>query len=152
MQSTLKHRILIIDNHVLVRCGEWFLLNSHFPNAEVKIFDSCQAAEVAASLIFDLVIMGTSIYEGEGEIFLEGIKMLNPNLHVMIVSIGGDKQLYNNFRGVNNYTFIGEEVDTKSFISAAEAALPASIGVKNEEPYVIKFHNGRHVRRNEIAI
>ena len=84
-------RILLADDHVLVRAGLRRILES-FPGAEVvaEADDGDQVADLVALHRPDVVVTDLSMQRASGFDVIRGLKREHPEVHVIVVSMHAD--------------------------------------------------------------
>jgi len=85
-------RILIADDHELVRRGLWQILSEAFPKLVVaEAVDARQALELAAKQSWDIVLLDINLPGRSGIDALQDLKQLHPRLPVIVVSAFPEK-------------------------------------------------------------
>ncbi len=88
MDSAMKMRLLVVDDHVVVRRGVVQILAEHFKNAEFGEASSAQEAlERIWKGVWNLVIMDISLPGRSGLDVLRELKQARPNIPVLILSV-----------------------------------------------------------------
>ncbi|MES2773840.1 MAG: response regulator transcription factor [Bacteroidota bacterium] len=85
-------RILIVDDHIVVRLGLSAILKSEYPRAEIS--EAGKEAEVYMHLQkhhYDLMLMDLSMPETDSMAMLEQSIRINPNLKVLVVSFNPER-------------------------------------------------------------
>ena len=86
------HRILLVDDHVVVRRGVRAILEDNFPGVAVAEAGNGADALTALSESFDAVVLDLSMPGRSGFDLLHEIKHRNPKLPVLIMSLHGEEQ------------------------------------------------------------
>src|SRR5213075_411572 len=88
------HRVLLVDDHVVVRRGVRAILEDHFPGMRVSEAGSGDEALAALSepLAFDAVVLDLSMPGRSGFDLLTEIKHRFPKLPVLIMSLHAEEQ------------------------------------------------------------
>jgi DNA-binding NarL/FixJ family response regulator len=88
------HRVLLVDDHVVVRRGVRAILEDHFPGVRVSEAGSGDEALGALSepLAFDAMVLDLSMPGRSGFDLLTEIKHRYPKLPVLIMSLHGEEQ------------------------------------------------------------
>lgn len=86
------HRILLVDDHVVVRRGVRAILEDNF--ADVVVAEAGNGTEALAALAetFDAVVLDLSMPGRSGFDLLHEIKHRHPKLPVLIMSLHGEEQ------------------------------------------------------------
>jgi two-component system invasion response regulator UvrY len=80
-------RILIVDDHLLIRCGLKQILEREFPNVVVgEGQNGPEAIQQVAEKAWDVVVMDINMPGRSGLLVLQDLKHLNPKLPVLILS------------------------------------------------------------------
>lgn len=85
-------RILLVDDHVVVRRGVRSILDDHFPGIFVAEADNGEAALTALTEPFDAVVLDLSMPGRSGFDLLAEIKHRYPKLPVLIMSLHSEEQ------------------------------------------------------------
>lgn len=89
-----KHRILLVDDHPLMRSGLTMLLNS---TADLEVCAEAGNAAEAVGMILkinpDIVVLDLGLPDRNGLEVLKDFQVMNPNLPVLVVSMH-DEMLY----------------------------------------------------------
>lgn len=86
------HRILLVDDHVVVRRGVRAILEDHFAGITVAEAGDGDAALAAIEESFDAVVLDLSMPGRSGFDLLSEIKHRHPKLPVLIMSLHGEEQ------------------------------------------------------------
>lgn len=85
-------KILIVDDHAIVRRGMISLLREHFKNVEFgESEDARQGYSAAVEGEWDLVLMDISMPGRSGLDFIQDVKRAKPGLPVLVVSAHAEK-------------------------------------------------------------
>lgn len=85
-------KVLIADDHKVVRLGLALIVKEEFPKAE--IFQAGNAAEVYAHMHaekFDLMLMDLKMPETDSLMMLEQILLIDPTLKILIISLNPER-------------------------------------------------------------
>ncbi|HUS31702.1 MAG TPA: response regulator transcription factor [Kofleriaceae bacterium] len=86
------HRILLVDDHVVVRRGVRAILEDHFPGIHVAEANNGDEALAALAQPFDAVVLDLSMPGRSGFDLLSEIKHRYPKLPVLIMSLHDEEQ------------------------------------------------------------
>lgn len=86
------HRILLVDDHVVVRRGVRAILEDHFAEITVAEAGDGETALSALEESFDAVVLDLSMPGRSGFDLLAEIKHRHPKLPVLIMSLHGEEQ------------------------------------------------------------
>lgn len=121
-------RILIVDDHSLVREGIAAMVRNVRPDAQIEQAESCEGALVAASrLLFDLVFLDLKLPDQPGMVALKKLRDSNPALPVVIVSGQEDKATVMQTLDLGAKSFVPKSADTGKVRKAIEAVLDGRI-------------------------
>jgi DNA-binding NarL/FixJ family response regulator len=105
-------KILIADDHSIVRTGLSFLIRSEYINVEI---DECNDGDSAWKKIqsteYDLVVMDISMPGTDSVNLLKNIFILQPQLKVLIVSMNSEEIYAKRFLQLGVMGFINKESD-----------------------------------------
>jgi DNA-binding NarL/FixJ family response regulator len=92
--NTVKHRILIVDDHPMMREGLAQLIN-HEPDltAEAQADSAAQALTIIADALPDLLLLDISLPDKSGIELIKDVQTLHPALPILVVSMH-DESLY----------------------------------------------------------
>ena len=80
-------KVLIIDDHALVRRGMIALLDEHFKDVEVgEAADATEGLEAVARMPWDLVILDISMPGRNGLELIQDIKLRRPGMPILVIS------------------------------------------------------------------
>jgi DNA-binding NarL/FixJ family response regulator len=80
-------RILIVDDHLLIRCGLKQILEREFPNVVIgEAQNGPEAIQQVAEKQWDVVIMDINMPGPSGLVVLQDVKHLHPKLPVLILT------------------------------------------------------------------
>ncbi|MDB6026465.1 MAG: Response regulator, LuxR family [Verrucomicrobiales bacterium] len=80
-------RILIVDDHLLIRCGLKQILEREFPSVTVgEAQNGSEAIQQVAEKSWDVVVMDINMPGRSGLVVLQDLKHLHPKLPVLILS------------------------------------------------------------------
>lgn len=86
------HRILLVDDHVVVRRGVRAILEDNFPGVVVAEAGNGADALAALAETFDAIVLDLSMPGRNGFDLLHEIKHRHPKLPVLIMSLHGEEQ------------------------------------------------------------
>jgi len=135
-------RILIIDDHALVREGVALVLRSLRPDAEIVQADSCQRGiDAAKAQAFDLVLLDLQLPDMPGFVALERFRAEHQGLPVVVVSGLEDRDTVVRTLDLGAKAFVPKSAEASRIRGALEAVLegkvvlPESVmGVAAERP------------------
>lgn len=86
--SRQKQRILLVDDHTIVREGFAELINRH-PDLEIccQTSTAAKAMGIAATMKPDLVIVDLSLEDGSGLDLIKNLKAVKPDLPTLVLSM-----------------------------------------------------------------
>jgi len=92
--NTVKHRILIVDDHPMMR-EDLAQLIEHEPDltAESQADSAAQALKIIASALPDLLLLDISLPDKSGIELIKDVQSLHPALPILVVSMH-DESLY----------------------------------------------------------
>lgn len=121
-------KILIVDDHLVVRAGTRFLLQKSGNN-----FDCDEASDCGEALLkvqvsdYDVMLLGLSLPELAGFETLYRLKREKPGIPVVVVSIHSDQQYAVNSYALGAEGYIDEENTTEDLIFAIEKVVQGGI-------------------------
>jgi DNA-binding NarL/FixJ family response regulator len=86
------HRVLLVDDHAVLRRGVRAILEDHFPGIVVAEASNGEEALAALPATFDVVVLDLSMPGRSGLDLLAEIKHRQPKLPVLIMSLYGEEQ------------------------------------------------------------
>jgi len=100
-------RLLIADDHEIVRCGLRALLKSH-PEWEVcaEAVDGQEAVDMARQLRPDIVILDIGMPNMNGLIAARQIRQTQPNQKILVLSVTDEEQLVQEVLAVGARGFV----------------------------------------------
>jgi DNA-binding NarL/FixJ family response regulator len=105
-------RILIADDHSIVRTGLSFLIKSEYISVHIdECIDGDSAWKKIQSSEYDLVVMDISMPGTDSVNLLKNIFMLQPQLKVLIVSMSNEEIYAKRFLQLGVMGFINKEAD-----------------------------------------
>ena len=117
-------RILIIDDHAIVRRGMISILREHFTDAD---FGECENARVGISAVmdevWDLVIVDVSMPGRTGLDFIQDIRRARPGLPVLVVSAHSEKDYAVRALKLGAAGFVSKQVAGDVLVSAVKRVL-----------------------------
>ncbi len=115
-------RLLIADDHEIVRCGLCALLKSH-PEWEVcaEAVDGQEAVDMARQLKPDIVILDIGMPNMNGLIAARQIRQTQPNQKILVLSVTDEEQLVQEVLAVGARGFVLKSDAARDLIAAVEA-------------------------------
>ena len=115
-------RLLIADDHEIVRCGLRALLKSH-PEWEVcaEAVDGQEAVDMARQLKPDIVILDMGMPNMNGLIAARQIRQTQPNQKILVLSVTDEEQLVQEVLAVGARGFVLKSDAARDLIAAVEA-------------------------------
>jgi two-component system, NarL family, invasion response regulator UvrY len=86
------HRVLLVDDHAVLRRGVRAILEDHFPGVVVAEASNGNEALAALADTYDVVVLDLSMPGRSGLDLLSEIKHRQPKLPVLIMSLYGEEQ------------------------------------------------------------
>lgn len=127
----MKKKILIVDDHTIVRKGVQGLINKNFPS-----FETCEAGTAAEAIAilsnhqFDLLILDLNLPDANAEKVIHQIKSASHDSHTIVFSMFPINVMEKPMLklGVSKYVNKGEDIDLLK--NAIEAVLYGTIKIK----------------------
>ena len=117
-------RILIIDDHALVRRGMISLLKDHFNDVEVGEASDSKAGLAAANVAeWDLVLVDITMPGRNGLGLLQDIKRDHPSLPVLMISAHSEKDYALRALKLGAAGFISKQSATELLVAAVQRVL-----------------------------
>ncbi len=115
-------RLLIADDHEIVRCGLCALLKSH-PEWEVcaEAVNGQEAVDMARQLKPDIVILDIGMPNMNGLIAARQIRQTQPNQKILVLSVTDEEQLVQEVLAVGARGFVLKSDAARDLIAAVEA-------------------------------
>ena len=115
-------RLLIADDHEIVRCGLRALLKSH-PEWEVcaEAVDGQEAVDMARQLKPDIVILDIGMPNMNGLVAARQIRQTQPNQKILVLSVTDEEQLVEEALAVGARGFVLKSDAARDLIAAVEA-------------------------------
>jgi DNA-binding NarL/FixJ family response regulator len=115
-------RLLIADDHEIVRCGLRALLKSH-PEWEVcaEAVDGQEAVDMARQLKPDIVILDIGMPNMNGLVAARQIRQTQPNQKILVLSVTDEEQLVQEVLAVGARGFVLKSDAARDLIAAVEA-------------------------------
>ncbi len=110
-------RLLIADDHEIVRCGLCALLKSH-PEWEVcaEAVDGQEAVDMARQLKPDIVILDIGMPNMNGLIAARQIRQTQPNQKILVLSVTDEEQLVQEVLAVGARGFVLKSDAARDFV------------------------------------
>ncbi len=117
-------KILIADDHRIVREGIINSLNEHYPNSKIKEAENAAAAlELARGENWNLIILDINMPGRSGLEVLKEIKEFDPPTPVIILSMYPEDQFAVRVLKVGASAYLHKDTSTKELITAINRAL-----------------------------
>lgn len=117
-------KLLIIDDHAVVRRGMQFLLHAHFKGLEVGEADEAKSGLAAViEKDWDIVVLDISMPGRNGMDLLQEIKTAKPNLPVLVISGHSEKDYAVRALKLGAAGFVSKLSAAEVLISAVERVL-----------------------------
>jgi two-component system, NarL family, invasion response regulator UvrY len=117
-------KLLIIDDHAVVRRGMQFLLHAHFKGLEVGEADEAKSGLAAViDNDWDMVVLDISMPGRNGMDLLQEIKTAKPNLPVLVISGHSEKDYAVRALKLGAAGFVSKLSAAEVLISAVERVL-----------------------------
>jgi DNA-binding NarL/FixJ family response regulator len=138
-------RILIIDDHALVREGVALVLRSLKPDAEIVQADTCQGGiDAARAQSFDLVLLDLQLPDMPGFVALERFRAEHEGLPVVVVSGLEDRETVMRTLDMGAKAFVPKSADSARIRGALEALLDGRVYLPDS---VVGAPSERHAER-----
>jgi two-component system, NarL family, invasion response regulator UvrY len=92
LQSFAMQRVLLVDDHAVVRKGVRAILEDHMPGVAIAEAGNGDEALAALTEKFDAIVLDLSMPGRDGFDLLAEIKHRHPKLPVLIMSLHGEEQ------------------------------------------------------------
>lgn len=117
-------KILIIDDHAIVRRGMISLLREHFPDIETGEADEARAGSVAAGeKDWDLVLVDISMPGRNGLELIQDLKREHPNMPVLVISSHPEKDYALRALKLGASGYISKQSATDVLVTAVKRVL-----------------------------
>ncbi|MCO6173419.1 response regulator transcription factor [Flavobacterium sp. NRK F10] len=134
----MQKKILIVDDHVVVRLGVEILLKDEINNFEIYEAENfSQCLDKISKDKFDLVILDIHLPDGKRTEMIKDIKSIQ-DIKVLIFSAHEEVNVASNFLKAGANGFVSKFVDEKKLLSAIHAILS---GENFFDADVIKYSN-----------
>ncbi len=121
-------KILIVDDHALIREGVAAMILSLRPDAQVLQAESCaQGLQVASSHALDLVFMDLQLPDQPGFVALERCRELYPTMPVVVLSGQEDRNTVLRSLDLGAKAFVPKSADAAKIRGAIEVLLDGRI-------------------------
>jgi DNA-binding NarL/FixJ family response regulator len=125
-------RILLADDHALVRCVFKHILETHFPDAEFGEAENCQqAVDAALAQSWDLVILDISMPGRGGLDVLKKIHAQRPKTPVLIVSMHAEQSFVMRAFRTGATGYLDKASTSHELIEAVERVLSGNRYISN---------------------
>lgn len=132
----MKHKILIVDDHGLVRAGLQPILKSALnDDCEILETESLEATMVmleAQGASFDLVLLDLTLPDAQGLSALEKVRAQYPNVPVAVLSGQNDTHLIQSAYRMNISGFIIKNAKAEVLVSAVRLILSGGVYIPPE--------------------
>lgn len=121
-------KILIIDDHALVREGVALVLRSLRPDSQIVQADTCQAGiDAAAREEFDLILLDLQLPDMPGFVALERFRREHESLPVVVLSGVEDRDTVLRTLDLGAKAFVPKSADSSKVRHALEALLEGRV-------------------------
>ncbi len=126
-------RILIVDDHVLIRCGLKQILQADFGQSIVigEAQNAPEAIEQITKNKWDVVIMDIGLPGRSGLLLLEDVRSMQPNLPVLILSACSEEEFAVRVLKAGAAGFIPKESTHVELVAAIKTVLAGGKHVTN---------------------
>lgn len=141
-------RILLADDHTIVREGIKMLLTEAYPSAEIiDVSDSIMLLEKFASENWDVIISDISMPPGDSGLdALQKIKSINPSIPVIILSMQAPEQYAVRAMKSGASAYLTKGAATLELVNAVNMVITGKKYVSPEVAYILAdaFENNTH--------
>jgi DNA-binding NarL/FixJ family response regulator len=121
-------RILIVDDHALIREGMSMMLRAVKPDIEVTQATTCQGGlDAAAAQRFDMALLDLQLPDKPGFVALEQLRREQPELPVVIISGVEDRATVMRALDAGAKAFVPKSADANKTQAAMEALLSGRV-------------------------
>lgn len=136
----MNKKILIVDDHLVVRLGLELLLSDFFENLEfyaAETFEEC--LKKIEKLDFDLIFLDINLPDGEKTEMVKKIKMINRNLKILVFSAHEEVSLAARYIKAGAEGFVSKLSDDTVVLSAVKEILAGNVFYSDEIKKAIKY-------------
>lgn len=136
----MNKKILIVDDHLVVRLGLELLLSDFFENLEfyaAETFEEC--LKKIEKLDFDLIVLDINLPDGEKTEMVKKIKMINRNLKILVFSAHEEVSLAARYIKAGAEGFVSKLSDDTVVLSAVKEILAGNVFYSDEIKKAIKY-------------
>lgn len=121
-------RILIVDDHALIREGMSLMIRAVHPDAEIVQASSCQSGlDAASSGHFDLALLDLQLPDQPGFVALETLRREQPELPVAVISGVEDRATVIRALDAGAKAFVPKSADATKTQAAVDALLSGRV-------------------------
>lgn len=121
-ESVARFRVLVVDDHKIVREGLVSLLSEQ---SDIEVIgqagNGCEAVDMAARLVPNVIIMDVSMPLMSGEEATRQIKMMNPVMRVIALSMFEDREMIQKMHRAGAESYVLKTAPSASLLSAVRA-------------------------------
>lgn len=136
----MNKKILIVDDHLVVRLGLELLLSDFFENLEfyaAETFEEC--LKKIEKLDFDLIVLDINLPDGEKTEMVKKIKMINRNLKILVFSAHEEVSLAARYIKAGAEGFVSKLSDDTVVLSSVKEILAGNVFYSDEIKKAIKY-------------
>lgn len=136
----MNKKILIVDDHLVVRLGLELLLSDFFENLEfyaAETFEEC--LKKIEKLDFDLIVLDINLPDGEKTEMVKKIKIINRNLKILVFSAHEEVNLAARYIKAGAEGFVSKLSDDTVVLSAVKEILAGNVFYSDEIKKAIKY-------------
>ena len=128
-------KILIADDHSLIRSGLSNLLAKHYPNAEIETAESATSALDAAKRVekFDFAMLDLFMQDMDGFTFLREFSSTHSNTPVIVMSGSTNRSHVRRAFDFGALAYLPKTIDEPLFLNAIEKVLSGGVFVPSDE-------------------
>lgn len=136
----MNKKILIVDDHLVVRLGLELLLSDFFENLEfyaAETFEEC--LKKIEKLDFDLIVLDINLPDGEKTEMVKKIKIINRNLKILVFSAHEEVSLAARYIKAGAEGFVSKLSDDTVVLSSVKEILAGNVFYSDEIKKAIKY-------------
>lgn len=136
----MNKKILIVDDHLVVRLGLELLLSDFFENLEfyaAETFEEC--LKKIEKLDFDLIVLDINLPDGEKTEMVKKIKIINRNLKILVFSAHEEVNLAARYIKAGAEGFVSKLSDDTVVLSSVKEILAGNVFYSDEIKKAIKY-------------
>lgn len=139
--NTSRIRVLIVDDHPVVRRGLGAILAESFPAVELsEASTGAEALQVALERPLDLMILDVGLPGRGGLDLLKDLKQLKPKLPVIVVSIHAEDQVGVRALQRGASAYVTKDATNDELVKAAQRALAGGRYIQASLAEQLAFH------------